>query len=115
MFLKFSQVHKLLFSCLSFLSTCKFPPITSSHALATSSVCLCQPDALNITLLINTETKREAKRQPESECKAPVTVIKMSEGQGRHGDWDKGVGGEQEGDTLCAICVHVYVCLSCGE
>lgn len=58
---------------------------------------------------------KRGKRRPESEWKAPVTVIKMSEGQGRHGDWDKGVGGEQEGDTLGAICVHVYVCLSCGE
>lgn len=38
-----------------------------------------------------------------------MTVIKMSEGQGRHGDRDKGVGGEQEGDTRCAICVHVCV------
>lgn len=44
-------------------------------------LCVYQPDALNIALLINTETKRERER------KAPVAVIKMSEGQGRGGDW----------------------------
>lgn len=36
-----------------------------------------------------------------------MTVIKMSEEQGRHGDWAKGVGGEQVGDEwarrLCAL------------
>lgn len=67
-------------------------------------MCLRQPDAL----LINSETKRAAKRQPENEREAPVTVIKMSEEQGRHGDWAKGVGGEQVGDEqahrFCAPC-----------
>lgn len=53
-------------------------------------MCLRQPDAL----LINSETKRAAKRRPESEREAPVTVIKMSEEQGRHGDWSKGVWEE---------------------
>lgn len=27
-----------------------------------------------------------------------MTVIKMSEGQGRDGDWGKRVGGEKEGE-----------------
>lgn len=91
------------------MGPCLLPPIVSLSPLASSCtlapsspLCLCQPDALNIALLINTETEREGKRQPESERKAPVTVIKMSEVQGRDGDWVERVGGEKEGgeDTL---------------
>lgn len=86
---------------------CNFPEnsLLSFYPFATSSVCLRQPDAL----LINSETKRAAKRQPESEREAPVTVIKMSEEQGRHGDWAKGVGGERAGGSwagtllLCSV------------
>lgn len=56
--------------------------------------------------------------QQESKRKAPVTVIKMSERQGRDGDWGERVGGEKEGGGRHThveqpkVCVHtVYVCV----